>query len=260
MGAVRCCRRRGQSALEAVMVVPLMLLGALGLIQLACAQQARLLLEAAAFHAARAGTVWSGHPGHMEDAARFALLPALGGTFDAAHLGQTWKRGLALDDALRAQGRFPDGWVRVEVLSPTEAEFPPDARGSPAPELELDGPVGKSGPPELRVRVRMLYELRIPFADAAIFWAFFAQRGGRSFSVPIVGTWSLPGDLGARAQAIGTDEGKPLASEAELSALWELSRGGLGGEPRYFLPFSATYRVRLQSNFYRRFLPNHGAP
>ena len=242
-------RERGQAALETAIAVPLLLLMMLGIVQLACAQTARLLLQGAAFHAARAGSVWNGDPARMADAARFALLPSLGATHDADHLGDTWERAQALDETFKAQGSFPDGWVRVETLAPRATDFLTD---SPQ---ELEAEAKASGQaPELRVRVRVLYELSLPLAGDAVFLAWMAERAQATLTYPLVGRWQAADDLGDVAREISADEGKPLVSAEELQALWRLWRAG-----HAYLPMSASYRVRLQSSFYRRFLPP-GAP
>ena len=225
--------------------MPLLLLMMLGTVQLACAQTARLLLQGAAFHAARAGSVWNGDPARMADAARFALLPSLGATYDADHLGQTWQRAQALDETLKSQGGFPDGWVRIETLAPRASDFLADA----PQELEAESRTGMPAP-ELRVRVRVLYELSLPLAGDAIFLAWMAERAQATLTYPLVGRWQASDDLPDGARGISADEGKPLVSAEELQALWRLWRAG-----HACLPLSASYRVRLQSSFYRRFLP-----
>jgi hypothetical protein len=197
----------------------------------------------------------------MQDAARFTLLPTVGATNDAAALGQTWTRAQRLDQELQAEGSFPDGWVRVETLSPTLTDFHKATEGPAPVELEFDGPIVNGNGLELRVRVRMLYELRIPFASTAIFVAYLADRAARALSFPVAGVTPAFPDLGSEARGIESSEGAELVSHDELQALWAISKTGLGdGSPRLFLPMSATYRVRMQSNFYRRFLPVEDSP
>jgi hypothetical protein len=246
---------RGQAALEAALTLPLILLAALGIVQLALLQQARLLLGAAAFGAVRSGVVWGGDPQRMRDAARFTLLPLLEAPTDGAALTRAFEKSEQLDAALAPY--FREGWIRVEVLAPTSADFPRDETGRVLPELDPDALRPGKPPPEVRVRVRILCPLRLPWVNKAVFLGYFAARAHQILSFPLVGTPFSPEGLDANARGVTLEDGLPLVSHEELELLWAISKRGLGeGLPRYFIPLSATYRLRLQSSFQARFLPS----
>jgi hypothetical protein len=69
--------QRGQAMVESAIVFPILIFTVLGIIQLTLVHQARIMLEYAAFSAARAGAVWNADPAVMESAAVFALLPTM---------------------------------------------------------------------------------------------------------------------------------------------------------------------------------------
>ena len=58
----------GQAAVETAIVVPLMTFFILGILQLTLMHQASLMLEYAAFNAARSGAVWNMDKGRMKQA------------------------------------------------------------------------------------------------------------------------------------------------------------------------------------------------
>src|SRR5437762_7853682 len=115
----------GQAMVEAAFVLPLTVALILCTIQITQLQQARVLVEYAAFNAARVGVVQNGNAGTdgatgpMHDAAALSLLPAQGRT-DGIALAQTWARFRAREVALRALG-LPV--VQVTVLNPRRADF-----------------------------------------------------------------------------------------------------------------------------------------
>src|SRR6185503_16858406 len=82
-------RESGQAAVEAALIMPLMVFMALGIIQLTMIQHAKLMTEYAAYQAARAGIVWNGNNERMHDAAIMALLPTMGRTDSAGELATT---------------------------------------------------------------------------------------------------------------------------------------------------------------------------
>lgn len=227
--------RRGQVALEAALALPLLLSLGLGVLQLGLMQQARLMTEYAAFAAARAGIVWGGNNERMHDAALVAVLPTLGRTDRMESFGATWtsarERDLQMHRRLRAarpDGTPPSlesaglmGLVRADMVSP--------AGSAGWRELDFDGPGAV-----LDVRVRYLYELRIPFAGWMIFNAWYAASAGE-------------------ALGIHHARGFPL-TPAEMEVLWQLAR-----QHRFFIPLSATYSMRMQSNVQRKWLV-HEAP
>jgi hypothetical protein len=248
---VRSNRRRnscrGQVALEAALALPLVLALGLGVLQLGLIQQARLMVEYAAFAAARAGIVWGGNNERMHDAALIAVLPTLGRTDQMESFGATWAHARHRDlemhrwlRAARSEGAPFSletagllGLVRVDLVSPTGK--PRSRTGGEAPggagwrELDFDGQELRPEDVVLSVRVRYLFELRIPFAGWMIFTAWYAA--------------SAEDALGIHPQ-----RGFGLTSR-EMELLLDLSRRG-----RTFLPLFATYSLPMQSNVQRKWL------
>jgi len=305
----------GQAAVETALTMPLVVFLALGTVQLAAMQQARLLTEYAAFQAARAGIVWNGNGERMHDAALWALLPTLGRTDSREVLGKTWAQAVHLDaeiqqvlptppgipEAFRRAGLL--GMVRVDTLSPTDSprlgQLWNVAEGAGWEELDFDGPdtlveseqldshVARFLDPRrsdeaqthyrratvLTVRLRYLYELRIPFANWILFTAWYAANAGRTLSGAIDrprlqrGTAVSGGEsLDALAQAgrgRETAHGLLPLSPEEMGVLWQLSNGGKslgagGAGRRFFLPLTATASLRMQSAFHRKWLMHGG--
>ncbi len=287
----------GQAAVEAALVLPLMLFLLLGLLQLTLMQQARLLTEYAAFSAARAGIVWNGSSERMHDAARVALLPTFGRVDSMERFGATWARAAAQDDALQALDWGPGpaavngvglrGAVRVDTVSPAGwAELGDiwNLRGGPEwEELEFDAPDTLSeragmaahvapfldrslaDPSQslyrratvLRVRVRYLYELRIPFAGFLLFTSWFASNAGVLLQGPVdrptlEGGGDLAG-LEAQGKGVAHGQGFDTVTPSEMRTLWRLSNGALGPR-RCFIPLTATHSMRMQSSFHRKWL------
>ncbi len=152
---------------EAAIVLPLCLFVLLALLQLVLLQEARLLLEYAAYRAARTGALWNGEVDRMAGSARFVLGPTVcpsrfpGIPCPPADLPAL--RAAAGAEALRllsAGGGFPG--LSVEVVGAVgEGDF--DA-------------VGGGG--LLTVELRYWLELKIPFADAGL-WRAWRAVGAR---------------------------------------------------------------------------------
>jgi hypothetical protein len=116
----------------------------------------------------------------------------------------------------------------------------------------------------LEIRLRYLYEMKIPFADWVIFTAWFASNAG----VELYGAIDRPtqtksnmmnsgdlGNLGTRGRGIKTQRGYDSVYPLEMGILWMISKGSIPllGK-RYYLPLTATYSMRMQSNFYRKWI------
>jgi hypothetical protein len=121
----------------------------------------------------------------------------------------------------------------------------------------------------LSIRVRYWYELRIPIANWFVFAAWYAANA----HLALRGALDRP-TLGARANAvnrtsdlsgleqrtmgIANEKGFPTAYRSEMDLLWRIASGwqGIGAERgrRFFIPISATHSMRMQSNFYRKWL------
>ncbi|OJT20142.1 hypothetical protein BO221_33710 [Archangium sp. Cb G35] len=252
-------RQSGQAAVEAALVLPLMVFLGLGLLQLTLMQQAKLMTEYAAYCAARSGIVWNGNTERMRDAALVALLPTLGRTDTPPELARTWTRARLQDEMLRRlpwptrDVAVPDsvngaplfGLVRVDTVnpsgsSPVRSVWKPRS-ATKGRELDFDGPEGLAEESYreatvLSVRVRYWYELRVPFANQLVSTAWRAANAG-------VG--------------LGHQRGYATLHRQEPGVL-----RGLAASRRYFLPLTATYSLRMQSNFHFKWLmhPNRETP
>jgi hypothetical protein len=274
---------RGQAIIESVLVIPLMIVIVLAILQLTQIEQARIMTEFAAFSAARAGIVWNGSNTRMRDAALVALLPTFGRTDSAEALMHTWQRQRAADEEFTAlpwgtplpatiNGAPLNGLVRVDAVAPEgsdelgriwnlrgvhdwkEIDFDSAYTYPEAPGLEhrfdtFDHPEKQDEGQEtlrraslLTIRVRHWYELRVPVANWFLFVCWYASHARAD----------------RPAEAIGNQRGFPTAHRSEMALLWALSTGqaslGAGSRRRFFIPLSATYTMRMQSNFYRKWL------
>ncbi len=202
----------GQAVVEAALVLPSVVLLLLGAVQLTLIQQARLFADYAAFAAARAGVVMSGDPARMHSAAALALAPAFGRTDSLAALGRTVARFEAREAALAPFGLQQ---LRLDVHSPVAADFPRYGRHLRGEEIDFDDVRPAAADATLlSLQLRYLYELDVPFANKAIQSFWLATRG--------------------------------QAHDAALAAA--LSAAARAG--RYYLPLTAFYTMRMQSNAY----------
>lgn len=116
----------------------------------------------------------------------------------------------------------------------------------------------------LSIRLRYFYELRIPFANFIIFTAWFAANAGvqlhGAIYAPSTGGGNMMKQTGslptfATAPGIDHEKGYNTVYWPEMSILWLI---GTSGVPvlgkKYFIPLSATYSMRMQSNFYQKWL------
>ncbi|QSQ25042.1 pilus assembly protein [Pyxidicoccus parkwayensis] len=127
----------------------------------------------------------------------------------------------------------------------------------------------------LTIRLRYWYQLRVPFANWIIFYSWFASNAGVALkgaidrpvftlgagrNVNMMSDGNINGleamaARGAREHERGYNTLYPL----ELEVLWRLANGSIPlisdvvGK-RYFIPLSATYTMRMQSNFHRKWI------
>jgi len=167
-------------------------------------------------------------------------------------------------------------WKELEFDSPYTY---PEAPGLSQHFGAFDDPAGTDERQEvyrragiLSIRVRYWYELRVPLANWFLFvcWcaanARVALHGAvdrptlRSSSNALNRTADLEG-IEQLASGIDNQKGYPTADRSEMSLLWALSTGrasfGLDNRRRFFIPLSATYSMRMQSSFYRKWLMHH---
>jgi len=291
---------RGQAAVETAIVMPLMTFMVLGIIQLTMMQQASLMTEYAAYQACRAGVVWNGNNDKMVDAAIVALAPtAPGGKLfpgsQPIHEGTQGLVDLAATVASmqlvnRATGLVNMSPIRIDVINPDTSTFSSYAgrSGLPKPNELVFDDVGYSSTDgktdgflsdegyrkalQLTIRVRYLYEMKIPFAAWIIQTCFFAanaprivfnQVGGALGEESITHKSAVEsGDADATAAAMAaaaaangalTDgpKGKPILTAAEFLKLYGFRAAGI-----YLVPLTASYTLRMQSNFYKGNLTN----
>jgi hypothetical protein len=300
-------------AVEAALIMPLMVFMTLGIIQLTMIQHAKIMTEYAAFQAARAGIVWNGNNERMHDAAIVALLPTMGRTDSMDKVAITWGLHQLYDEAMRAlawnvtevrppasfNGSNLFGVVRVDTINPayftpidTIWKLRPQANWQ---ELDFDGAdsfpeipslenhirkffnLPEPDPAEtvyrkstrLTIRLRYWYEMRVPFANWVIFTSWYAANARVALSGAIDRPTLAKSNMlnrtsnisGLRAQARGMDHqrGYNTVYAPEMWVLWGLANGSiplisdLVGK-RYFIPLSATYTMRMQSNFHRKWI------
>lgn len=294
----------GQATVESAIILPLMIFMILGIIQLTMLQQAQLMTEYAAFSACRAGIVYNGDHAKMEGAARVSLAPTVvksslypGLVNGGIRQGDTGLADLGLHiEAMRladaASGALGIPLIRIDTVHPNASEFGAVASLGPSQnELEFDD-VGyykgnsaggqKDGffgnesyrkALQLTIRVRYLYEMRIPFADWIIQTCWLAALapsylqvtgalGRESAGVAGLGAKNAVNggnnstttdELAAAAAVIspGAGNGKPIVSKFDFAKLVLARQNGW-----YLFPLSASYTMRMQSNFYRKHLDN----
>lgn len=270
-------KQRGQAMVEVAIVFPMMIFTVLGIIQLTLVQQAQIMLEYAAFSAARVGAVWNGDTREMEKAAVFALLPTMPSPVTDL-LPIYCPKGLRVDDLLSLACRYkvvtttndysPFGngkrLVTVETLSPTKADF--------GNEQEIDFDIGGDSldqrrRSQLTIRLTYFYELRIPIINWVFFESWLAGLAG--VGLPGLNPWepkvafeSEELEIANAAVRMGyeytkVDSSKTNCSYSGLQKSNLLRLAALGsGLGKWYLPLITTYTIRMQSN---HFLKNAGA-
>ena len=254
----------GQAVVEAAIILPAMIFLLLCTIQLAQLQQARMMVEYAAFAAARTGIVMNGNngasrgvsDGAMRDAAVLAILPTFGRTDSLPAIAKTLLQFKARDALLRPFGL---GQVRVFVWSPDASAFDQYGQHLNSKELDFDDMRPQVAPQTLlSLQVRYLYEMKVPFANRMLQTIWLASKiggvgglrswRGADWTGPRLGTQKGPDAVAAtRAMVVGRTvaDGTP-----EGISLGGLSLAGARG--LYYLPVEAWYSMRMQSNPYRR--------
>jgi hypothetical protein len=120
----------------------------------------------------------------------------------------------------------------------------------------------------LQIRLRYFYELRIPFVNQVIFLSWYAANADVALfgaidrsSTNRENLLGRSGDVRAlRRRAMGLwdplNKGLYPLTSAEMRVLWDVATGALRVAPerKFFLPLFATQSMRMQSNFYKKWL------
>jgi hypothetical protein len=266
----------GQAVVEGAIALPAMIFLILTIIQLTALQHARIMTDYAAFCAARAGIVFNGDPKAMEQAALVALSPTIGRTDTLANFTNTMGSGaggnlstVAGDVATAKSFNLP-GIVKVDALPPpaSAGPFSDLSRQLNGEELDFDDIRASASQWNiLQIRLRYFYRMRIPFANEILQALYFAQTAAPELikNSSSGGSWQgfdfleggkqngaiMSGARGAYAGSQGgTSGGMPIVPESALIA--NASR-----EHVYYFPLTATYSMRMQSNWYVNYAPKN---
>jgi TadE-like protein len=249
---------QGQALVEAAFILPAMIFLLLLTIQLTQLQQARIMVEYAAFSAARAGIVMNGNngasngfDGPMHDAAAVAILPTFGRTDTPLNLAATWLRFKADEVLLKPLGIPP---LRVYVHNPVAGDFKTLGQHLNGQEIDFDDVRPAAAEATLlSLQVRYLYEMKVPFANKLIQTIWLASKAGllqnwqgADWTSPRFASQRGPDAVGiSRVAAVGRVVPDGTPEGVRLSGL--VAAGALN---RYYLPVEAFYTMRMQSNPY----------
>jgi hypothetical protein len=264
----------GQAVVEGAIVLPAMTFLILTIIQLTAIQHARIMTDYAAYCAARAGIVFNGDPQAMEQAAMVALSPTIGRTDNLANFTYTMTSGgsgalptVSADLATAKTFNLP-GIVSVQALPPPNTAGPFTTLAGHLDGEQLDFDDIRSAAAQwniLQIRLRYFYRMRVPFANQILQAIYFAQTaapnllkntssggGWEGFDMTNAGKHNssfLNGARGAYAGSQGgTSGGMPIVPESARIA--QASR-----QQVYYFPLTATYSMRMQSNWYAKHAP-----
>lgn len=277
-----------QALVETVIVLPVVIFFILGTIQLTLMHQARLMLEYAAFNAARTGSVWNGDVDKMRNAAMISLIasrpqwPGVGNFnmgmiddyLDVAGYAAAMVGINAVADNLNLS------LVRVDVLSPVEADF------GDSEEIDFDQTSSSfedRRKTQLTIRLTYFYEMVIPFANMVIWNSWWQMRctgmGNAARFLNAVNT--VMEYVTGENPGLGVGRGSPFLAfrYIEYNALGDFlgqlfSSGFMSTEDRYegmsawdwgkvwvaaegtkdfFIPLVTAHTIRMQSNPYKKF-------
>jgi TadE-like protein len=281
LSSLYCGRERGQAMVESAIVFPMLIFTVLGILQLTLVHQARMMLEYAAFNAARVGAVWNADPDKMQRAAVLALLPTMPSP-PVDSIINPCPNGMRVDDPLsllcrwtwvqawNAQGFtktvFGKPQISVETLNPLKDDF----GGQQEIDFDLGGDsldIRKKS--QLTIRVTYFYELRIPVINWVFFESWLAGMAGvglqgiNPFEPGI--TTGLPGATGASRVEVPDAtvrmgyEWFKLPQSATNCSFTGLTKNhvmrllGVGRAlGKWYLPLVTTYTIRMQSNPFLR--------
>ena len=286
-----------QAMVETAIVCPMVIFFMLGVIQLGMMQQARLMVEYAAFNAARAGSVWNMSQWHMHRAAELSLVPTrpafpiAGGVVGSSTTGNVAGRidhvgdlGLSYVETVVANLLPMFGskrLIHIDILNPDILHFASDNK----PELDFDDPANRSKT-LLTIRLTYFYRLKIPFANWVIFNSWMEMRSrshGTASSIlstindvfgteipisnrPFLAFDAVNYTAFTDGLATGISElfGNGMSNDYEGLDLWNWAALiGYAEKNEYYMPLITSHSIRMQSNPYSCVLadacPEYGA-
>lgn len=280
-----------QAMVETAIVCPMVIFFMLGVIQLGMMQQARLMVEYAAFNAARAGSVWNMSQWHMHRAAELSLVPTrpafpiAGGVVGSSTTGNVTGRienfgNLAASYAETVVANmlpmFGDKrLIHIDILNPTEVHF------SDKEELDFDDP-GLRHQTQLSIRLTYFYRMKIPFANWVIFntWMEIRSRSHGLASkilsainqifnanIPISNRPFLAFDAvnytaftNGLAGILSVLLNDGMSNDYEGLSPWNWALLiTYAAAKEYYMPLITSHTIRMQSNPYRCVLAEDGA-
>lgn len=282
---------QGQALVETAIVMPVMLLAAMGALQLMFLQHARVLTEYAAFNACRAGIVHHGDRAIMKNAALISVLPLFGRTDSFIELGKTYLRAKFmqvmtggadsivedLSDLLgeltglpvNIEALAPDvSLVNVAIINPETSDFSEGVE-----EIEFDHVLDPEHSRNnlLVIEARVLVPLRIPVINAIVFRLWLVNQ---LIQQPDAFRTDLLHQAAFETQVESGQDATTLREYLEEREDWASALGGSGGnmEQRvrfaseiwlirklasqgvYLIPVYTSAAMPMQSNLFRRHL------
>jgi Flp pilus assembly protein TadG len=262
---VSSSQQSGQAAVEAALILPLMVFMVLGIVQLGMMQQARLMTEYASYRAARAGIVNHGHCELMRNAAFVAVLPTLGptpskqpGRVDTLENAlKVYKEYAVVGSTSPALFHIPNKLekLRVEVLNPRKSQLPGlfATYGDFMKTLEVDYDDVRDDTIVranlLSVRITYFYEMRIPFANWLIHGWFMGFESLNKLKGVQFENQRVGGTASHQAlETQGASKGKTSRQKQDFKLISGLALG----ERKYVIPLVSTYSMRMQSNLMKK--------
>jgi hypothetical protein len=239
----------GQVAVETAITVPMMVFFVLGTVQLGMMHHAQLMTDYAAYRAVRAGIVSNGDCQLMTQAARVSLIPTFASRSDTIPRAYATNLSHPMSNS-SLMARLAGGELNVEILNPKSNQLDGlfNTYGSHLNRQEIDFDDVRDttvvGANLLSVRVRYLYDMRIPFANTLIHsWFVGAQwlKDQRGMLFEATTVHAGPVDTGVRSTQYL--ENRALAQGGMAQRLAMLAMKG-----SYFVPLTSTYSMRMQSN------------
>jgi Flp pilus assembly protein TadG len=254
----------GQAIVEAALVLPSMFFLILCAFQLTLLQHARIMVEWAAYSAARTGIVYNMDngasngtaDGRMRQAAVLAILPTYGRTDSPTWIGTTLAK-FALDDLRMQAAMLP--MVQVVVENPHKADFNTLGTHLNKQEIDFDDirPAAQAAN-LLSIQVRYLFELRVPFANWMIQTIWFASQlgtlaswGGFDMTTPTIGGVTVgQGAVNAVRATQNMMLGRGFIPDGTPLGLNMSGLAGLARMNKFYVPVNAWFTMRMQSNPY----------